>query len=237
MLQQLKKIALSQSFLRKIIFYTRKLWLQQKKGIKIGPNSSIGFSTTLEGKNRFVGYNNIFGSIIGFGTYIGPKSNFNKTKMGRYCSIGQNVNCIFGKHPTSNFVSTHPAFFSPNHSIGFSYVSENKFKEHSVAVDDEKKYAIAIGHDVWLGDNVSLMEGVNIGNGAIVAANALVTKNIEPYTIVGGVPAKEIKKRFTNEEINFLNNLKWWDKPEAWVIEYAPYFEDIKKLKAKLEHE
>jgi carbonic anhydrase/acetyltransferase-like protein (isoleucine patch superfamily) len=75
-----------------------------------------------------------------------------------------------------------------------------------------------------------LMEGIMVGNGAIVATGAVVTKDVPPYAIVGGVPAKIIRYRFAPDEIDFLLGLKWWDKDEEWLTAATPYFEDVKTL-------
>lgn len=100
----------------------------------------------------------------------------------------------------------------------------------------EKNWNVVIGNDVWIGSNVKILQGIKICDGAVIAAGALITKDVEPYAIVGGVPAKLIRKRFSDEDIKFLLDLKWWDKGEEWVIENAEFFEDINLLKEKLKN-
>ena len=78
---------------------------------------------------------------------------------------------------------------------------------------------------------------MRIGDGAIVAAGAVVTKDVEPYTIVGGVPAKQIRKRFTDEEIEFLLSFKWWEKDVAWIAANASKFENIKDFMEEFKNE
>ena len=80
-----------------------------------------------------------------------------------------------------------------------------------------------IENDVWIGHNVTIMPGVKIGNGAIISTNSTVTKDVPPYTIVGGNPAKEIKKRFSDEKINELLDLEWWNWDIEKVTEYIPF--------------
>lgn len=232
-MNRIKGIILAVPLLRHLAYLLRRNILKSRGHI-IGSRTKIGFSTQLEGKNSISDDSTIFSSQLGFGSYIGSDSHFSKTKIGKYCSIGQNVKCIFGKHPTKDFISTHPAFFSKNHSIGFSYVSETIFKEHAENRDEENKYSIVVGNDVWISDNVSIMEGVVIGDGAIIAANALVTKDVSPYTIIGGVPGKVIKTRFSNEEMDYLLALQWWNKPESWIKEHASYFNNFEKLQSKI---
>jgi len=234
---QLKKIILSSAVLTKITMLFRKKNLKKKKNIKYGKKSFIGFSTICEGNNGFGKNSIITSSHMGYGSYIAQNTKISKTRIGRYCSIGPNVNCIFGKHPSDTFVSTHPVFFSLKTPVNFTYAKKQLFQEFSMTKEPEKKYTIKIGNDVWIGANVSIFDGIEIGDGAIVAANALVNKNVAPYTIVGGVPAKIIKKRFSNEDIEFLSKLKWWDKPEEWIVKYAPYFTNIKEFKKKLSNE
>lgn len=84
-----------------------------------------------------------------------------------------------------------------------------------------------IGNDVWIGANAIILQGVTIGDGAIIAAGAVVTKDVPPYAIVGGVPAKVIKYRFSDEVILKLLQIKWWDKPEEWIIQKLEKFTDV----------
>ena len=189
----------------------------------MGKGSNVGLSSFFEGQNN-VWDNATFSGYMGYGSYIGHSSIISG-KIGRFSSIAYDVKTIFGNHPTSKFVSTHPAFFSTAKQTGFTYVSENLFNETSYA--DDEGHKIVIGNDVWIGAGALLLAGVRIGDGAIVAAGAVVTKDVEPYTIVGGVPAKVIKKRFTDEQIEFLTAFKWWEKDIDWIKENCEKFQDI----------
>lgn len=236
MINQVKKIILSSSILTRLVIYFHKRRLRRDFEIKYSKSAFIGVSTICEGKNSFAQNSSITSSKIGYASYIAANTVIARTEIGRYTSIGPNVNCIFGKHPSNTFVSTHPSFFSINTVVGFSYTKNQLFEEFPSPKDIDNNYTISIGNDVWIGANVSIMDGVTIGDGAIIAANALVNKNVEPYTIVGGVPAKIIKKRFSETHIQFLQKLQWWNKPEKWIIENASNFVNINNLIEKLKH-
>ena len=151
------------------------------------------------------------------------RQSINRTTVGKFCSIGPN--CTFGlaKHPTRNYVTTYPAFFSKNNSgCLISFSEKNLF--------EEQPERISIGNDVWIGCNCIIMGGVTIGNGAIIGAGAVVTKDVEDYAIVGGVPAKIIRYRFTKEQIEFLNKIKWWDMDIKWIKQNVEIFFDIEKF-------
>ncbi len=225
MINTVKKWVLSSSFLTTIVMFFRRRYLKKRKSIRYHKNAFIGFSVDCEGGNGFGKNSFIASSKIGYGSYLAERANLSKVSIGRYCSIGPNVNCIFGKHPSNTFVSTHPSFFAQKTPVGYTYTDQQCFEEFAQLHEDN--YSITVGNDVWIGANVSLMDGVKIGDGAIVAANALVTKDVEPYTIVGGVPAKEIKKRFTRDQITFLLQFKWWEKDEKWLEENAVHFRNI----------
>ena len=200
--------------------------------IKIGKNVATNRSI-LEGNNK-INDNTVFvNGRLGFGTYLGANCNFNATEIGRYCSIGSFVKVLSANHPTRDFVSTHPAFFSLSKQAGFTYTSTPKFQEQKL-LDIQKGISVSIGNDVWIGEEVIIIGGVTICDGAVIGARAVVTKDVPPYTKVGGIPAKVIGKRFTEDEIAFLLNLQWWNKGEPWIVENAPLFSDIHDLMKKI---
>lgn len=102
---------------------------------------------------------------------------------------------------------------------------------------DESSPKNIIGNDVWIGARAMILSGVKIGDGAVIAAGAVVTKDVEPYTIVGGVPAKPIRKRFTDEQIDALIKLKWWDKDDVWMRDHAAMFRHVEELIKEGHHE
>lgn len=183
-----------------------------------------------EGDN-FVGhFSHLHNCTIGTMTYIGAQCTFIGTDIGRFCSIAANVRVVAGEHPASVWISTHPAFYSPHCSTGISFVNTQKFNEIKYA-DDEKRRIVTIGNDVWIGYGVTILNGVRIGDGAIIASGAIVTKDVEPYTIVGGVPAKKIGQRFNDEEIAFLLQHKWWNYDRDWIKSNAAAFENMEEYK------
>ena len=197
-----------------------------KKKVKIKNQCDISLNTFFDGKNIINNYTNIFSSYIGYGTYIGSNCNIKFTRIGKFCSIGNRLNIIVGKHPTSKFVSTHPAFYSINNNLGFNYIQDQKFDEIKF-IDYNERISVKIGNDVWIGEDVKILEGVTIGDGAIIGTGAVVTKDVEPYSINVGIPSKKINQRFNNEIIKFLLDFKWWDKPIEWIKDNAKNFDNI----------
>lgn len=192
--------------------------------------------TSFEGANSVAKFSTVISSDVGFATYISSYSKLFNCKIGRYCSIGQKVQVVFGNHPTSGFVSTHPLFYSKATATGFSFVDKNRFEEFTYT-DKDKKYFVEVGNDVWVGYNVLIMAGVHIRDGAIIAAGAVVTKDVPPYAVVGGVPAKIIKYRYREEDINYLLKLQWWGKELKWINSYSVSFDNLEKLKERLKNE
>ncbi|MCK6650113.1 MAG: CatB-related O-acetyltransferase [Bacteroidia bacterium] len=198
--------------------------------LKVYGNPYLDLTSFYEGYNTINDACVISNCLIGLGTYISANSKLQAVKIGRFCSIGKDVSNNLALHPSENFVSTHPAFFSTKMQAGFTFVKKDIFEEHKYA-DSGKKYLTVIGNDVWIGNKVLIMDGVTIGDGAIVGAGALVTKDVEPYAIVGGIPAKIIKRRFETEDINFLNSFKWWEKSIDEIKTLSKYFNNIDSLK------
>ena len=140
--------------------------------------------------------------------------NGDKLKIGKFCSIACGAKFIFNcANHTLKSLSTYtfPLFFE-----------EWDLSKSEVASAWDNKGDIVIGNDVWIGYDAVIMAGVTIGDGAIIGTRAVVTKDVEPYSIVGGVPAKEIRKRFSPEVIAKLMELKWWDWPEDKIKEHIP---------------
>ncbi len=232
-------IATSYQYKKEIYRFLRENHIEEQlvgyplfgKNIYVDWNSYIDVSTTFEGRNAVSANGQLYGCEIGFASYISFDTILRNVRVGKYTSIGPNVRVIVGQHPTEKFVSTHPMFYSTHSNVRKSYTSEMLFEEFRYT---KNGYSVEIGNDVWIGDGVTIMEGICIADGTIVAAGANVIKDTEPYSIVGGNPAKLIRYRFKQEDIKFLLNLKWWDRGEAWIDEYAKYFNDIKYLRENI---
>lgn len=197
----------------------------KKKKVRLEKGSNVAANSIFEG-NNFIGSNSTFKGELGFGSYIGKNSEV-RGKVGRFTSISEKVTVVNGFHPTSGFVSTHPSFYSKDCCVGLSFCNHNKFEEFKYA---EGNYDVVIGNDVWIGYGATIIAGVKIGDGAIVAAGAVVTKDVEPYAVVGGVPAKTIKHRFPEEDIERLMKLRWWEKDIEWIMNNGEKFSSLDKF-------
>ncbi len=198
----------------------------KNKGLIIGFRAKASFDSQFEGNNKLANHS-FFKGKMGFASYIGAKS-IVVGKVGRYCSIADNVTFLTLTHPVKDFVSTHPCFYSLKKQSGFTYTNIQKFDEEPLLKDSS--YSIEIGNDVYIGEGVTIIGPVRIGDGAVIAAGSVVTKNIMPFSIWGGVPAKIIRMRFTDTQIDFLKELRWWDKDSDWLRSHADKFESIEEL-------
>lgn len=145
--------------------------------------------------------------------YHYPYVNNDRLIIGKFCSIACGTKFLFnGANHTLQSLSTYP----------FPVLAGEWDLQVPVTDAWDNKGDIVIGNDVWIGFEAVIMAGVTIGDGAIIASRAVVTKDVEPYSIVGGVPAKPIRKRFSEEKIAELLEMKWWDWSEEEIQQRLP---------------
>ena len=171
------------------------------KAIVNNPNIIVGDYTYYDDPEDV---NNFNRNVLYHFDFIGDK-----LIIGKFCQIASNVRFIMnGANHAMNGFSTFPfRIFGGEWS--------------QIPLTPDYKGDTIIGNDVWIGNSVTMMPGVKIGDGAILASNAVVTKDVEPYSIVGGNPAKLIRKRFDEQTIHALLNLKWWDWPIEKISQHA----------------
>ena len=202
-----------------------------------GESLRISYKARINRKTRFEGFNTIHngvvvsGSRIGYGSYIGNSSILPDAYIGRFCSISSDVEILPYAHPSSTFVSTHPAFYSLLNQAGFRFTEKQLFDEERYYCKSDR-ISISIGNDVWIGSRVLIMGGVSIGDGAIVAAGAVVTKDVPPHAIVAGVPARILRYRFSAVQIEELLRVRWWNRSPAQIGESASLFPDVSEFLA-----
>lgn len=163
--------------------------------------------------NRFV---KVFNCTIGDYSYVGSNSELVNVTVGKFCSIASKCSIGLASH-TLNFISTSPIFTLKNNGTGFSWV-----KMDITGIANNK---VSIGNDVWIGNKATIIGNVKVGNGAIIGAGAIVTKDVPNYAIVVGVPAKVIKYRFPDDVIEKLNSLEWWNFPTDLLKKNIYYFQ------------
>lgn len=177
-------------------------YLLHKMMIKINPagicRSNVHSTSKIESGSLFVN------SDMGKYSFCGYYCEIQNTSIGSFCSISSHVIIGGTQHPMS-WVSTSPVFYNNRDSIKKKFSKFNR--------DAPKR--TTVGHDVWIGRNAILKQGITIGHGAVIGMGAIVTKDVEPYSIVGGNPAKHIKYRFSEELRSQLLASEWWDLDES----------------------
>lgn len=177
--------------------------------------SELGDWTELAAEASFIE------SKLGDYSYVMQRAQIMWTEIGKFCSIASDVRLNPGNHPFWRASQHHYTYRAEAYGLGdddaefFAWRREN---------------AVKIGHDVWIGHGATVLAGVTVGTGAIVGAGAVVSKDVAPYTIVGGVAAKQIRKRFTDETSKNLLAFKWWDWPREKL---AKTLADMRKLSAE----
>ena len=158
----------------------------------------------------------LFHSKLGKYSYIGKRGILVYAEVGSYCSIAADACVGMGKHELT-MLSTSPLFTEKKNGTGHSWSDKTPFPYEKVV----------IGNDVWIGERAMIMGGRTIGDGAVIGAGAVVTKDVPPYAIVGGVPAHIIKYRFPQDVIDKLIDLKWWDIDEEKLKNNIGLFQNV----------
>lgn len=170
----------------------------------------------------------IIASTIGRYSYTCYDDEIVNCEIGQFCSISDEVVIGGAEHPT-DWVSTSPVFQKVKHSG-----PKRKFSEFDY--NGIKK--TVVGNDVWIGRRAIIKAGVNLGDGSVVGSGAVVTKDVPPYAVVAGVPAKVLRYRFDEETIKCLLQSEWWNLPDEEIEKYAHLIKDpiafIKALKKRI---
>ena len=124
-------------------------------------------------------------------------------KIGAFCSLANSINIFLGGNHRTDWITTFP----------FGHIYQDELGGSDIVGHPSTKGDVVIGNDVWIGSGVTIMSGIHIGDGAVISANSCVIKDVAPYHIVGGNPAKSVKQRFDDDIVDLLLRLKWWDLP------------------------
>ena len=191
-------------YLAKILF---KLRIPSFDKCKIDKTSNVSYDSV------------IVRTQMGRYSYIGAKTCVTDAQIGNFCCIAGDCDIGGGVHPTDT-VSMSPVFFK----------GKNFLRKNFANINRDKSNTVIIGNDVWIGEGAYIKSGVKIGDGAVIGAHSVVTHNVQAFTVVAGVPAREIRKRFNDDIIDKLLKIKWWNWSDEKLYKYGKYFESPEKL-------
>jgi len=206
--------------------------IKHRQLVRFWYSTHLSHDSQFEGMN-YVGRNTDFCGSLGLGTSVGDGSLVN-ADIGRFTSIGSHLTYTNGYHPYKEpFVTTSSLFYSlarfktPHGRIFARRQMLDEFKYY----DKERGRVNKIGSDCWIGIDVNLIGGVEIGDGAVVLSRAVVTHNVPPYAIVGGIPARIIGYRYDEETIKMLLRVKWWNNTTEWFDQHWQLLNDMTAFK------
>lgn len=200
--------------------------------IKMDVNIKIGKETVIDDNSKIGKYSDIGDrcvikkSILGDYAVCRGQNKISYSEIGKFSSIayGARINAV--NHPSYTRIAQH-RFTYKGKEYGFS-------DEDDISVEKwRKENKVIIGHDVWIGHNAIILPGVHIGNGAVIGSGAVVTNDVEPYAVVVGVPARQIKKRFSDEIIEKIEKSRWWDWSHEEIKERYEDFRNIEEFVKK----
>ena len=194
--------------------------------VRFNKTVTIVEGSSFEGSDS-IGDGSVFAGKMGYGSYL-CEDCYIVGEIGRFTSIAAEVRSAQGIHPMeAPFATTSPMFYSLRKQTMTTFATEQRF--------DELRPPVKIGNDCWIGARVFLTGGVTVGDGAVILAGAVVTKDVPPFAVVGGVPARILRYRYDEETIAFLLRTQWWNRSLDWLQANSHLLCDIEQLKRALD--
>ena len=212
--------------IKHILLRKKGIFLDDKSDINWGLQLGVGF------KRAKIVDSKLEINSMGNGCFIEHTIAYGKIELGNYVSIsgpGTILHAVIGKIQIGNFssIGQNVSINEFNHNIRLpsTYAMQLNFFSKNFKDDVTSKGDVIIEEDVWIGSNSVILSGVRIGRGAVIAAGSIVNKDVPPYAIVGGVPCKVIKMRFTANQIEYLEKIRWWEWDDKKIMDNCHFFE------------